>query len=171
MYQRILVPVDGSPTCNSGLAEAIRLAKLTQGRLRLIHVIDELSFAASMDSYVGYVGDWLEELRQAGTKLLEDARSKAAAEGITAETVLRDEIRGPVAEAVVAEAKAWPADLIVIGTHGRRGVGRLVMGSSAENILRHASVPVLLVRAQRTPALEAKSDSGAAGQTAAAIAA
>jgi hypothetical protein len=51
---------------------------------------------------------------------------------------------------VTAEANKWPADLIVIGTHGRRGVGRLVLGSSAEHILRFAPVPVLLVRAQES---------------------
>src|SRR5690349_24221993 len=67
MYQRILVPVDGSSTSSHGLGEAIRLARLTQGRLRLIHVIDELSFALAMDAYSGQRGDWLYELRAAGT--------------------------------------------------------------------------------------------------------
>jgi nucleotide-binding universal stress UspA family protein len=171
MYQHILVPVDGGLTSNSGLAEAIRLAKMTHGRLRLIHVIDELSFAMSMDSYVGYIGDWLEELRQAGAKLLQDARSKALADGVEADTVLRDELKGPVDEIVIDEAKTWPVDIIVIGTHGRRGVGRLVMGSSAERILRHASVPVLLIRADPAPAPEGQSASTGVGQDTAAAAA
>ena len=68
MYQKILVPVDGSTTSAAGLAEAIRLAQLTQGQLRLVHVVDELSFAMSMDAYVGRVNDWLEELRGAGAR-------------------------------------------------------------------------------------------------------
>lgn len=140
------MPVDGSPTSSHGLSEAIRLAKLTHGKLRLLHVIDELSFAMSIDGYVGYVGDWREELRTAGNTLLEEAKAQAA--GVEAETVLRDQLKGTIDEAVESEVLAWPADLVVIGTHGRRGVGRLVMGSSAENILRRSTVPVLLVRAK-----------------------
>ena len=147
MYQRILVPVDGSSTSSHGLGEAIRLARLTQGRLRLIHVIDELSFALAMDAYSGQRGDWLHELRAAGTRLLEEGVARAASEGVEADSVLRDTFRSAVPDRVTQEAASWPADLIVLGTHGRRGLGRMVMGSSAELILRHASIPVLLVRA------------------------
>lgn len=148
MYQRILVPVDGSPTSNHGLEEAIRLAAMTQGRLRLIHVIDELSFAFTMDAYAGQAGNWRSALRENGTQILEDARATVAAAGIEVDTVLHDNLAGTVHELVTAEAAQWPADLIVLGTHGRRGVRRLVLGSSAEHILRQAPVPVLLVRAQ-----------------------
>jgi nucleotide-binding universal stress UspA family protein len=147
MYQRILVPVDGSTTSSHGLGEAIRLARLTHGRLRLIHVVDELSFALAMDAYAGCANDWLKQLRAAGTQLLEECMAKAAAEGVEAECVLRDTFRGAVADCVTEEAASWPADLIVLGTHGRRGLGRMVMGSSAELILRHATAPVLLIRA------------------------
>jgi nucleotide-binding universal stress UspA family protein len=150
MYQRILVPIDGSSTSNRGLEEAIRLAKLTQGRLRLFHVIDELSFALAMDAYAGYAGDWLKVLRENGAQILEAGRSTAQAAGVEVETVLHDSFTGSVHELVTAEAGSWPADLIVLGTHGRRGVGRVVMGSSAEHIVRYAPVPVLLVRAPET---------------------
>jgi nucleotide-binding universal stress UspA family protein len=155
MYQRILVPVDGSSTSAHGLGEAIRLAGLTGGRLRLMHVIDELSFALAMDAYAGHSGDWLQELRNAGTRLLEEGKAKAAAAGVEADSVLCDNFRGAVPDRVTAEAASWPADLIVLGTHGRRGLGRMVMGSSAEHILRTANVPVLLVRA---PEAHAKAD-------------
>jgi nucleotide-binding universal stress UspA family protein len=147
MYQQILVPIDGSPTSRHGLDEAIRVAKLTQGRLRLLHVIDELSFALAMDAYAGYAGDWLNVLRENGRRLLDEAAATAQAAGIEADQVLCDSFAGSVHQVVNAEAAKWPADLIVLGTHGRRGVGRVVMGSSAEHILRYASVPVLLVRA------------------------
>jgi nucleotide-binding universal stress UspA family protein len=150
MYQRILVPVDGSSTSKRGLEEAIRLAKLTQGRLRLFHVIDELSFALAMDAYAGYAGDWLKVLRENGSHILEEARATALAAGVEVEAQLCDSFSGSVYELVNTEAAKWPADLIVLGTHGRRGVGRVVMGSSAEHILRYASVPVLLVRAPET---------------------
>jgi nucleotide-binding universal stress UspA family protein len=147
MYQRILVPVDGSSTSQRGLDEAIRLALLTRGRLRLLHVIDELSFALAMDAHAGYAGDWLSVLRESGERLLEDAKAAAKAAGVEADVVLCDRLSGKVHELVASEAARWPADLIVLGTHGRRGVGRSVMGNSAEHILRHATVPILLVRA------------------------
>ncbi len=147
MYQRILVPVDGSETARQGLAEAIRLARLTGGRLRLLHVIDELSFALAMDAYSGHAGDWLGVLRQEGSRVLQAAVTDARAAGAEVDSVLCDNFSESVHAIVVAEAAKWPADLIVLGTHGRRGIGRFVMGSSAERILRHATVPVLLVRA------------------------
>ena len=147
MYQRILVPIDGSSTSSRGLTEAIQIARLTGGRLRLVHVIDELSFALAMDAYAGYAGNWLEELRGNATKLLQAAQAKAVAADVEADTVLIDRFKGAVHEQVIAEAQASNADLIVIGTHGRRGIGRWVMGSSAEHILRMSPVPVLLVRA------------------------
>ncbi|VTU36363.1 Putative universal stress protein [Variovorax sp. PBS-H4] len=147
MYQRILVPVDGSSTSNRGLDEAARLAKLTQGRMRLIHVVDELSFALAMDAHSGFAGDWLKVLRENGARILDESRATVEAAGIEVETSLCDTFSGSVHEKVIAEAVKWGADLIVLGTHGRRGVGRLVLGSSAEHILRYAPVPVLLVRA------------------------
>jgi nucleotide-binding universal stress UspA family protein len=152
MYQRILVPVDGSPTSTRGLDEAIRIAKLTGGRLRLFHVIDELSFALGMNAYTGYAGDWLKVLREKGFAVLEEGSAAARASGVEADTVLCDQFSGSVHEQVTAEASKWPADLIVLGTHGRRGVGRFVMGSSAEHILRYATVPVLLVRSSKASA-------------------
>ena len=147
MYERILVPIDGSVTSGLGLSEAIRMAKLTGGRLRLVHVIDDLSFSLAMDAYSGYAGNLLEELRVDATKLLEAARASAADNGIEADTVLLDRFKSTVADQIIAEAQASKAELIVIGTHGRRGISHWVMGSSAERILRISPVPVLLVRA------------------------
>jgi nucleotide-binding universal stress UspA family protein len=152
MYQRILVPVDGSPTSDRGLEEAIRLGTLTHGQLRLLHVVDELSFALAMDAYSGYAGDWMNTLRDEGKRILEDAKARAAAAGLEAETVLYDNFEGRVHDLTVAEATKWPADVIVIGTHGRRGIGRMVLGSSAEHVLRLSPVPVLLVRAPEAAA-------------------
>ncbi|MDZ4356493.1 MAG: universal stress protein [Variovorax sp.] len=156
MYQRILVPIDGSSTSGEGLAEAIRLAKLTGGRLRLVHILDELSFALGVRAYAGQSADWLEGLRATAVTLLENARAQALAEGVEADTVLRDGFKaGAVHDQVVAEASDSQADLIVLGTHGRRGLSRWAMGSNAEHILRMAPVPVLLIRA---PEIAAKVD-------------
>lgn len=163
MYQHILVPIDGSATSGKGLDEAIRLAQLTGGRLRLVHVTDELSLALAMDAYAGAVGSWRDELRTEGLKLLDAARSRAAEEGVVAETVLRDAYPGTVHEQVLAEAASAHADLIVIGTHGRRGVGRWMLGSSAEQIARLAPVPVLLIRAPEAAKAESARFARASG--------
>ena len=156
MYSRILVPVDGSSTSRRGLREAIRLAGLIGARLRLVHVIDELSCALAMDAYAGPSGDWLGDLRGTGERLLAEARDQAADAGVPADCVLLDSFRRSVHEQVIAEAVASDAELIVLGTHGRRGLGRWVMGSSAEHILRHSPVPVLLVRAPEAARAEAE---------------
>ena len=145
MYQRILVPVDGSATSGRGLHEAIALARLTHARLCLVHVVDELSFIISV-GYGGFAGDVLGTLRSVGAQLLETAAGTVRAAGLECETVLCDSMSGRLHEQVAEQASKWHADLIVLGTHGRRGVGRLVLGSGAEQILRTATVPVLLVR-------------------------
>jgi len=154
IYQRILVPLDGSETSKLGLQEAIRVAKLTQGELRLFHVVDDLSLALAMDAYGGQSGDWLRTLREAGVKLLEDGRRIVQEAGVKVEVALHENFNTGLPDAVAGEARRWPADLIVLGTHGRRGMGRLMLGSGAENILRSAPVPVLLVRPSEPPAAQ-----------------
>ena len=160
IYQRILVPLDGSETSRLGLQEAIRVAKLTQGELRLFHVVDDLSFALAMDAYGGQSGDWLRTLRELGTKLLEEGRAIAQEAGVKVQVALHENFNHGLPDAVAAEARRWPAELIVLGTHGRRGVGRLMLGSGAENILRCAPVPVLLVRPPEPPAAQKTAGAG-----------
>jgi nucleotide-binding universal stress UspA family protein len=153
MYQRILVPLDGSATSKQGLDEAIRLAAQTHGRLQLVHVVDSQSMAMAMGLAAGPVGDCFDVLVRDGRQILDDGRAAAAAAGVEAETLLHDGASNPVHELIAADASRWPADLIVIGTHGRRGVERFVVGSCAEYLLRCTPVPVLLVRAPTTAAL------------------
>lgn len=147
MYERILVPVDGSATSDRGLAEAIELARRLGARLRLVHVVDELSMALAMDAYSGYAGDWIQVLRDAGRKVLDENLAEVKAAGLEAEGCLPDTFSGSVQDLILGEARRWDAGLIVIGTHGRRGAKRWVLGSTAENILRQSPIPVLLVRA------------------------
>jgi len=147
MYQRILVPIDGSPTSNKGLDEAIKLARLTGAELRLVHVVDQLTFVTGYEPYGLYAGDMIQWMREAGEKILAEAQAKVQAQGIKVDGKLFDNLASRLSDAVVGQAKTWGADLIVIGTHGRSGIKRLVLGSGAEQILRMAPVPVLLVRA------------------------
>ena len=143
MYKRILVPVDGSPTAVRGLDEAIRLAKLTGASLHLVHALDQLVFYG-LDAYQN---DVFGALRKAGARLMEQMTARALAAGVEVTAYVSDVLPGKVSEVVIEQAKACGADLIVIGTHGRRGVGRLLMGSDAEQVMRMSPTPVLLVRA------------------------
>ena len=145
VYRKILVPVDGSPASNRGLVEAIGLAKNQGGALRLVHVLDELILWPGAETVV-YLGNTVDLLREAGEQVVAKAEAAVQAAGLESESVILETAGGRAADAIVAEAKAWGADLIVLGTHGRRGAKRLVMGSDAEEIVRTAAVPVLLVR-------------------------
>jgi len=107
MYQRILVPIDGSPTSNAALDEAIRLARLTGGRLRLFHLVDAMKFANGFETGAVYVSDVLPLLRQDGQQLIADASTRVAAAGIEVDGALPEVFAGPLAELVIAEAAKW----------------------------------------------------------------
>jgi len=147
MYKRILVPVDGSPTSTRGLDEAMRLAKLTGAAIRLVHAIDQLPYAAGLGTYTF---DVFGMLKEGGEKILQEMKARVAAGGIDVTTYLSEPVAGRVCDVVIDQAKEFGADLIVLGTHGRRGVGRMLVGSDAEQVLRLATVPVLLVRSPET---------------------
>ena len=148
-YRRILAAVDGSPASTKGLREAIRVAKAEGGRLFILHVVDEYPALAALDGMMaGAPGaDLVPWLREGGKRVLAKAEALASKQRVKCKTILRERIGGPAAGPVVREARKLRADLIVLGTHGRRGVRRLVLGSDAEQVVRTASVPVLLVRA------------------------
>ena len=160
MYQRILVPIDGSPTAARGLDEAIALARLTGATLRLLYVLDELVFVTGFECGATYIEDVLPKLKEAGEQILAGGKARVEAAGLVADTRLKECLGARTSEIVVAEADDWRADLIVLGTHGRRGVGRLLLGSDAEQVLRTAHVPVLLVRAREAVT---EASAGAAG--------
>lgn len=145
MYQRILVPIDGSSTAARGLVEATRLAKDQGARLRIIHVVNELTMMASYEGTL-YSGELIEALRESGRTILAKAAAQLKVSGVQVETALVEAHGGHAGDVIVKDAEQWQADIIVLGTHGRRGLGRLVMGSDAEQVLRQAKVPVLLVR-------------------------
>jgi nucleotide-binding universal stress UspA family protein len=147
MYQRILVPFDGSPTSTRGLDEAIRLAAPTGASLRLIYMVDDLLYVTGFESYPVYASEVIPFMRDAGEKILQEGKARVEKAGLKVDTLLLEGVALRLSDAVADQVKAWGADLIVIGTHGRRGVGRMVLGSDAEQIVRTATVPVLLVRA------------------------
>lgn len=148
MFKRIMVAVDASPTGELALETAIRLAGENQGRLRIVHAVDATGVAAAGIEFPVVV-DVSEGLVKAGDALLGRAENLAGAAGVAVETaLLRIDVLGKrIAEAIADDANAWPADLIVVGTHGRRGMSRVFLGSVAEGVARVATRPVLLVRA------------------------
>lgn len=145
MYRRILVPVDGSATGARGLREAIALARDQGAKLRLVHVVDEATILGGAEAGVD-LEPLVEALVKVGRAVIERARRAAAKLGVEAETAIYESVAGPAAQSILREATKWRADLIVMGTHGRRGIRRLVLGSDAEQVVRLAKVPVLLVR-------------------------
>ena len=145
MFKRILVAVDGSQTANRGLKTAISMAREQGAALQILHVIDER--VPSLNPEVGiYVDDMFRLLREGGKKILAAAVAQAEKEGMRCQPVSVETMGLPVADVVVRQAKKFRADLIVLGTHGRRGISRLVMGSDAEGVVRESTVPVLLVK-------------------------
>ncbi len=145
-YKRILVPVDGSRTSTRGLKEALRLVKAFGAKLRLIHVVDTM--IAARGTALDYnAADLIDVLAEQGGKTLAQARAAAARAGVKCEAAQFESGVGRVADGIVREARKWRADLIVMGTHGRRGFSHLVLGSDAELVIRSSPVPVLLVRA------------------------
>ena len=153
MYQRLLVPIDGSSTSNEGLGEAIRLATGTDARLRLIHAVDAFVYGTGLEFSGTLNPPLLDRLRQIGEEVLRHGQEAVEKAGLPVETKLYQDFKGDLTDLVLADAVQWGADLIVLGTHGRRGLRRIVLGSDAEQILRLA--PVLLVRGREKAATSA----------------
>ena len=156
MYQRILVPVDGSATSMAGLKHAIGLAKDQKALLRLLNVVDDLIIAPLMME-PGGADDFtavIDALRAEGQDILNKASALAEKEGVKVETVQIENQGLPVSDAILREVERSSCDLIAMGTHGRRGLNRIILGSDAERVLRESTVPVLLTRAQETTAAE-----------------
>lgn len=145
MYRRILVPIDGSSTSQRGFAEALSLARAFGASLVLLHVIEyypvmpETASLATLEAITA-------GLREDGQRLLDAAHETARSASVASEAHLEDSAGARVCDVIVAQARAHRCDLIVMGTHGRRGIERALVGSDAERVLRMTPVAVLMVR-------------------------
>lgn len=148
IYPRIMVAIDGSESSNLALRESVQLAKDQQAMLRIIYVVDE-SIANYIEGYVDFDALW-DAYKEEGREILERIKQEVKQENVNFETLLVElkPAEGRLAEKIVAEAEAWPASILVVGTHGRRGFSHFFLGSVAERVIRTATMPVLLVRAQ-----------------------
>ena len=150
MFKQILVALDGSDTANLALDEAITLAKEGASIVRGVYVIDAYSFAPQLE-FIS-LQEVVASIREEAAGVLDQAKKKLDAAGVRSETkIVETEVSGErIAQAIAKEAKNWPADLIVVGTHGRRGFSHFLLGSVAESIVRVATKPVLLIRGKES---------------------
>ncbi|WP_225336302.1 universal stress protein [Halomicrobium urmianum] len=153
MYERILIPTDGSTGTAHVALQAIDLAEQYGATIHALHVVDETVEGLATDA-----GD---QLRQRGQQAVDQVERMAEAHGVATVTVVEE---GDPAETIVAYAEAEDVDLIVAGTHGRSGVRRRLIGSVAERLVRRAPCPVMTVRLPETDVTV--SDADAAGDIA-----
>jgi nucleotide-binding universal stress UspA family protein len=150
LFKRIVVAIDGSSVAKIALREAIKLAKDQQSALRIVFVVDVVPPSAEspyeLDAYEDAV-------RRDADKVLKQAAAVARKAGVEAETVRLEvqSLQDRIADEIARNAKAWRADLLVMGTHGRRGMSRMFLGSVAESLIRIAPAPVLLIRGRQGP--------------------
>jgi nucleotide-binding universal stress UspA family protein len=137
----VLVPIDGSETARLGLNEAIKLVKHLKADIRLIYVLDKVAKIPTEA-----VQAFVDHLRGDAQAAVHEATTAVRDAGIAVDSRVIEALGSEAGECIVKEAISWPADLIVCGTHGRRGVRRILMGSDAEYILRRSPVPVLMIR-------------------------
>lgn len=149
MYKHILIATDGSELAGKGVAHGLELAKGLGAVVTFVNVSEQFPTLAWGGAMAGYaIGDELtnyqESARKYAREVLEKCRAEAEALGVSART-LHIEDKTP-AEAILAVAKTEACDLIVMASHGRRGLGRLVLGSQTAEVVALTEIPVLVVR-------------------------
>ena len=138
MYDRILLPTDGSRGNSRAVEQAIGLAAQSDARLHVLFVVEDLPYAPEMMD-----GQVEARLREIGEEAISDIRQRAADAGVSVETALED---GTPHQSILEYADEERMDLIVMGTHGRSGLDRYLLGSVTERVVRGADTPVLTVR-------------------------
>jgi nucleotide-binding universal stress UspA family protein len=141
MFKRVLVPLDDSDGSGRALDCALRWSQVSGGKIRLVHYMDVQAFPNSH----GYGEPVIQSAQLYAESLLAEKKSQLERGGVQVETKLCL-VRGKrLGECISEDATAWGADLIVLGSHGRKGIGRVLLGSGAEQIVREAPVPVLVI--------------------------
>jgi nucleotide-binding universal stress UspA family protein len=149
MYKKILIATDGSELAGKGVAHGLELAKGLGAAVAFVTVSEPFPALAWGGAMAGYVAadelvNYEESARKYAREVLDKCKAEAAAKGVEAKT-LHIENRTP-AEAILEVAGAEGSDLIVMASHGRRGIGRLVLGSQTAEVVSLTQIPVLVVR-------------------------
>lgn len=149
MYKRILMATDGSRVSDKALQHAIKLAKAFDSELKIVCTIDRYSFDQSWWVTPSAFDSIVEGMRERARAVLEMAAAASSLGAVQARVAVIETAEGErIGGRIAKEGADWPADLFVLGTHGRRGMDRIVLGSVAEGVVRSATAPVLLVRGE-----------------------
>jgi len=141
MYRYILIALDGSETSRRALEDALKLAREQKAKVLLLNVYEPIVRSALHGAI-----DLTEAMRQEGEQIVASALETARKAGVETRSQVIDAAGRRVARVIAETAHAEGVDLIVLGTHGRRGLEHLVLGSVAEGVARRAEAPVLLIR-------------------------
>jgi len=145
--KKILLPADASECSKKALAYALSFAKQYKARLVGLHVIDQRWEEQARDAFAAIGQDAIQTVRQGyeeeARRILQEVADVAAQAGIAVETRI---VTGLPFEEIVRVGRELPADIIIMGTHGRTGVSHALLGSVAENVVRNSPCPVLVVR-------------------------
>ena len=148
MYAQMLIATDGSDLATRALEHGLQLAKLAGSAVTIVTVTDPTSVYIGAYGGMGMAYDPLPEVIQAQTdgakELLKAAEAKAVAAGVAAKSVLVE--NAFPAEGIISTAESIGADVIVMGSHGRRALGRMLLGSQTNEVLAHSKTPVLVTR-------------------------
>jgi nucleotide-binding universal stress UspA family protein len=144
MYKQILVPLDGSPVATAALQRAIGLAGALQASVTVLMVFDPFPYIGAAAEYGTYQAQYVQDMQQFATTTVNAARTLVEAAGLQVQTRVVESQK--TWRAILDEADAMKADLIVMGSHGRNGLDKLVMGSVTQRVLQHTRLPVLVVR-------------------------
>jgi nucleotide-binding universal stress UspA family protein len=144
MFKHILVPVDGSRTAQLAVDKAIGLAKAFDSRVTVIYVIDPYPFTGVGTDFAYGQAEYLSAATAEANAAVKAAKDTLVAAGVTVDASI---VEAHTAWRGIVEAgKSLESDLIVIGSHGRSGLEKLVLGSVAQAVLSHTKLPVLVVR-------------------------
>ncbi|WP_407520350.1 universal stress protein [Methylobacterium oryzisoli] len=143
MYQHILVPTDGTPLSTLAVKKAVSLARSVGAKVTVLTVVHRLPAMALGGSYT-YMDEFWRHAQAEAERRLGEAEEEAKRDGVSCE-VAKVEDRQPY-EAIIETAEARGCDLIVMASHGRRGISALVIGSETMKVLTHSKLPVLVYR-------------------------
>jgi nucleotide-binding universal stress UspA family protein len=144
LYKKILIATDGSEYTKNSIDYGIELAKITEAKLNVLYVIDTAAFASiPMDAAWESMYDLLKQEGDEATRYVEE---KAEAEGLAVEMLT---VEGHPAEEIIKYAEKNSISVIVMGTLGKSGLDRFLLGSVAEKVVRASKIPVLVVRGKK----------------------
>lgn len=144
MFEHILVPLDGSSTSEAAVAKTIALAKAFNSRVTLLSVVDIYAFAGLGIDVASGQTDYLGAATAEAKLAVQSALQLCEAAGVAATPSV---IEGQgVYKSILAAAETSGADLIVMGSHGRKGLEKLMLGSVASQVLSNTHLPVMIIR-------------------------